>query len=54
MALKLLKCFLKVADADGCVLGVVMIRRCYTCYKCDTKSKSNPHCNKRLKDKFKF
>ena len=27
-ALKLLKCFLKVAD--GCFLGVIMIRRCFT------------------------
>ena len=29
-ALPLLKCFLKVADADGCFLGVIMIRRCFT------------------------
>ena len=40
MALKLLKCFLKVADADGCFfLRVIMIRRCFTYYECDTKSK---------------
>ena len=54
MALKL-KCFLKVADADGCFLGVIMIRRCFTYYECDTRSKKAIHvANERLKDKFKF
>ena len=38
-ALKLLKCFLKVADADGCFLGVIAIRKCFTYYEYEARSK---------------
>ena len=47
--------YLKVADADGCFLGVIMIRRCFTYYECDTRQKRQSTLqNERLKDKFKF